>query len=319
MPPEDGATTYTLHVYSRLVEIPTLVLSPSLQPLPPIDPHNFNLSIDSGPLFRPNRVRLEGDDPITLAILLDVSGDQSSLLPAFSQSLSAWATTSLRPQDHVSIYAIDCDLIKTIVDEPPNPTVLQRGLDAAITSPLTCGNKMHGTCGDSILLWDSMAVVMQQLSQLPGRRVLLVVSNGYDGRSTVKPDSLRTEVTRDAVTIFAITARRSLIYPWGRSIDSICQNSGGLLLVSSPGRLPQLLNHFIDLLRKRYVLSFYMPVEPAPGTHIIHVTIDDTNAFAFIRPSGISVPLPDPTPTDIPSEAPYTPAPGTAPPLQPHR
>ncbi len=315
-PPPPDDPRYTLHVYSRLVQIPTLVLSPSLQPLPPIDPHSFNVSIDTGPLFRPNRVRLEGDDPITLAILLDVSGDQSSLLPVFSQSLSAWATQSLRPHDRVSIYAIDCDLIRTTNNEPPNPAVLQRGLDAAITSPITLGNKKHGTCGNSILLWNSMVVVMKQLSQLPGRRVLLVVSNGFDGHSTVKPDILKTDATVDAVTIFAIAARTSLIFPWGRTMDSICQESGGILLVTSPHDLPQRLDHFIDLLRKRYVLSFYMPAEPTPGTHIMHVTIDHTDAF--IRPSGISVPLPDPTPTDIPSEAPYTPAPGTAPPMQPH-
>ena len=99
-------------------------------------------------------------------------------------------------------------------------------------------------------------------------------------------------------------------------MDSICEESGGILLVTSPHDLPQRLDHFIDLLRKRYVLSFYMPAEPAPGAHIMHVTIDHTDAF--IRPSGISVPMPDPTPTDIPSVAPYTPAPGTAPPMQPH-
>ncbi len=313
-PPNDPR--YTLHVYSRLVQIPTLVLSPSLQPLPPIDPHSFNVSIDTGPLFRPNRGRLEGDDPITLAILLDVSGDQSSLLPVFSQSLSAWATQSLRPHDRVSIYAIDCDLIRTTNNEPPNPSVLQRGLDAAITSPITLGNKKHGTCGNSILLWNSMVVVMKQLAQLPGRRVLLVVSNGFDGHSTVKQDSLKAHATVDAVTIFAIAARTSLIYPWGRTMNSICEESGGILLITSPQDLLQRLDHFIDLLRKRYVLSFYMPAEPTPGTHIMHVTIDHTDAF--IRPSGISVPLPDPTPTDIPSDAPYTPAPGTAPPMQPH-
>ncbi len=64
----------TLHVYANLIQIPVVVLSPFHMPLAPIAPSRFSISLDSGPQFRPTHVRTEGDDPISLSILLDARG-----------------------------------------------------------------------------------------------------------------------------------------------------------------------------------------------------------------------------------------------------
>jgi len=65
---------HTLHVYTNLIQIPTLVLGPNRERLTkPIAENRFSVSIDSGPKFRATHVRLEGDDAISLSILLDVS------------------------------------------------------------------------------------------------------------------------------------------------------------------------------------------------------------------------------------------------------
>ena len=68
----------TLHVYTNLIQIPTLVLGPSLESIKkPIAENRFSVSIDDGPWFPAIHVRPEGDDPIALSILLDVNGDTS--------------------------------------------------------------------------------------------------------------------------------------------------------------------------------------------------------------------------------------------------
>ncbi len=71
----------TLHVYENLIQIPVLVLDPLRAPLEPIAPRRFAISVDSGPRFRPTHIRQEGDDPISLSILLDASGPENDLLP----------------------------------------------------------------------------------------------------------------------------------------------------------------------------------------------------------------------------------------------
>src|ERR1700690_3084897 len=61
----------TLHVYTNLVQVPTLVLNRNGRPPAPIAEDRFFVSVDGGPKFRVTHARLEGDDPISLAIVLD--------------------------------------------------------------------------------------------------------------------------------------------------------------------------------------------------------------------------------------------------------
>src|ERR1700720_4697350 len=82
VPPAADSGVPTLHVYTNLVQVPTLVLTMTNDPIgKPIAGNRFSVSIDSGHWFRATHVRQEGDDPISLSILLDVSGDAEALLP----------------------------------------------------------------------------------------------------------------------------------------------------------------------------------------------------------------------------------------------
>src|SRR6266576_5581605 len=102
----------TLHVYENLIQIPVLVLDPLRTPLEPIAPLRFAISVDSGPRFRPTHVRPEGDDPISLAILLDARGPEDDLLPKIDAAIADLAPLSLQARDHVSVYALDCTMIE---------------------------------------------------------------------------------------------------------------------------------------------------------------------------------------------------------------
>jgi hypothetical protein len=73
-PTQQDGPIPTLHVYENLIQIPTLVLGPNPERLKtPIAEKRFSVRIDNGPWFRAAHVRMEGDDPISLSILLDVS------------------------------------------------------------------------------------------------------------------------------------------------------------------------------------------------------------------------------------------------------
>ena len=56
---------------TNLVQIPVLVLTPALKKLSsPIASNRFSISFNNDPPFRPRYTRIEGDDPIHLAIVL---------------------------------------------------------------------------------------------------------------------------------------------------------------------------------------------------------------------------------------------------------
>jgi hypothetical protein len=64
----------------------------------PMDPSGFRLSLDSGPRFRPTYVRREGDDPISLAILIDASKPDNELLPSLIKAIAALPPDFLHPR-----------------------------------------------------------------------------------------------------------------------------------------------------------------------------------------------------------------------------
>jgi hypothetical protein len=334
-PPSDnpGSTDhgYTLHVYVNLLQIPTLVLSPWLSPLPPISLDKFNISLDSGPRFHPTHIRLEGDDPIDLAILLDLSGDAYHLQSALSHSILAFANQSLQPHDHVSIYAIDCLFVGTANDIPAtNGDRIAHALDTAISYP-----RLHGVgetaphCAKSLHLWNALGKVAETLSPVPGRRIILVISNGHDQRSAVHWNDLRSYAASRSIAIFGLYPTPDPhTHPGGFHLmlstedpfNQLCQLTGGMVLFTSPSEVSYNLEHTIDLVRGRYILEFPRPDAGDRGEHHINVTL--RNADAFIRPAGISYPPADPSIANDPTTLPSTPSPavfGSRHPLNPHQ
>src|SRR6185437_15102769 len=75
------AQAYTLHAYANLIQVPTLVLGADRHPLPPFSREQFTLRLDSGPPFHPAQIHREGDDPISLAIVIDDSAPPRESFP----------------------------------------------------------------------------------------------------------------------------------------------------------------------------------------------------------------------------------------------
>jgi VWFA-related protein len=322
---------FTLHVYTDLVQLPTLVLDSEQRPMAPVDPGKFNLSLDSGPRFHPVHVRREGDDPIDLAILFDLSGSQSQAMPAFQQAFSSWIFGSLSPRDTVSLYAVDCTTIRTADNVPADPDRLRTSLENALSSTAIHGGKKKPACGNKDHLWDSLYTMAHRLSTLPGRRVILTLSDGSDGASHITPTDLHLYAASQSVTIFGLTVldaggpissggpasrssgRRntssSSVTPASgeNPFDIVCQLTGGLVLrVPGEKDIPKNLRLFVAMLRGRYILEFPRPSNGEGGHHDIEVTLDRT--VAFIRSSGISFPVQDPSlaadPNYVPSADP---------------
>jgi len=330
---------YTLHVYTNLIQIPTLVLSTSRKPLPPIPLQKFDISLDAGPTFHPSQIRLEGDDPISLAILLDASLEPDTILKNFPNALAALASGSLHPDDHVSIYAVDCTLVRSTEDTPASPAALREGVLHALSYPTLHGKKKGSACGSKLRLWDAVTSATQGLANFPGRRVLLIVSDGIDGSSQVKWNDAVHFANWKSVAIFGLRSpyapvvsapvpqqfgRRSAGFSTaGQELNEdpfrqLCELDGGMILNTRAKDLAHNLESFVTLLRNRYILEFPRANDAPPGSHNIEVTIPKTSAF--ITTSGVIVPVPDPKLLADPNTVPSAPTQvkfGTRRPLDP--
>jgi hypothetical protein len=315
---------YVLHVYQNLVQMVTLVMTPDGKTIPSIPLTRFDISIDEGPKFHPTQMHIEGDDPVTLAILMDTTGSPSGLLKKLPQAYDS-LIASLNPDDRLSVFAYDCKLVRSALDLPSNIPAAASAVDRVLSSPGLHDSEKHHAC-HSIALWDAVVSVVSSLSQFPGRRVLLIVSDGHTRKGTFSFSQTAAFAADQSVAIFGMRDRdvyaadhsvtlvdRTYRYtfPTGDGsdedlFDNLCQRNGGALSTISSKSLPAAMQHFVTMLRNRYILEFPRPNEDAPGRHDVDVFIKGMNAY--IRPAGLSVPA---QVKADPNTLPPTPSPAT--------
>jgi hypothetical protein len=315
---------YVLHVFANLVQVPTLALTTDYTPLPPITRQQFEIRLDAGPAFHPTQMRMEGDDPISLVILLDASGPEQRLLSAFPPALASLTRTSLHPQDNVSVFAVDCKIVRSANAIPANAPSLAFAVNEALDSPTLHADAPHRSCEHSLHLWDALATVIDNISKAPGRKVIVIVSSGIDHKSATTFAALRELAESQGITLFGLRDLVRFLGDYGNRnlgpnpsgvylapghpdedifID-LCEGSGGLILTTGQQDLAPSLKRIVAMLRGRYILEFPRPERSTAGRHSLDVTVPTRRAY--IATAGVTVSLPDPNLTTDPSNIPST-------------
>ena len=285
-----------------LIQLPVLVLSSSQQRAPMVAEGKFRISIDGGPEFLATHVRLEGDDPITLSILLHVSGmgEKEELLPRINAAVAGLVPTFLYPKDHVSVYALDCGLKRSVNDVPAEGEQLKDAADVALRTWTEHRKDKHpAECLNRVNLWDSLAFLIRSMQKMPGRHVILMLTDGDDRGSRNTWNQVRLYAQAEGVAIFGLTyGPYAPQLDWARRqgtenlLNSLCQSSGGTLMYASERTLAERLERFTTMLRERYIVEFPPPAKGTAGQHNLQVSIEKSRYF--VRAAGVSVPMPDP-------------------------
>ncbi len=196
----------TLQVYTDLLQVPTLVLGPMRERLgKPIAPERFAVSIDGGQWFQATHAQQQGDDPIALTILLDESGNEVNLLPKMEEAIASLAPM-LRPQDRVSLYTLDCSLTNTANDVAADGAALKQAVERGWSPGRNeMGQRRGPDCHQAIHLWDATEMLTKELAKRPGRRVMLLLSDGNDRGSQHIAEQVHGLANESAVTIFGVT------------------------------------------------------------------------------------------------------------------
>lgn len=318
MPKPEQTPIHTLHVYTNLIQVPTLVLSPFRKPIAPIAANRFMVSVDSGPKFRATHVRQEGEDPISLAIFLDARGPMDEALRKINDAIAGLVPLSLRARDHVSLYALDCSLVRALNDAPVSQEILKRGVDSVLYE-WTARREKHGTdCKQAVQLRAAMAFAVGELSKVPGRRVVLALTNGDDQESKDSNETwsgVKVMAQSAGVAIFGVEYvpyQSAFRASRENEFNAVCELSGGMLVVTDKSDVGPTLKDILRDIRERYIVEFPRASNSTVGYHNLLITIEKSNAF--IRPSGVSLPVADPAvladPTTVPSDPSLAPVQG---------
>jgi hypothetical protein len=298
---QNQTPVYTLKVSADLVQVPTLVLDRHMQPLPPIPRDRFRVSLDGGRKFTPSQVRMEGGDPLDIAILIDLHS-QPMLIRSFADAAAKLQRASLHSNDRVSIYALDCDLSGW----SPQGAVEAEAVSAAVRALLTASRlealKYPNKCAARPAVSDAMVTVLKRMSASPARRVLLLLSSQLPP-GLVGLDHLARYAGAQGVAVFAMDDTPAGMQDVSRGfradpLRTFCEATGGMVLHTEDRDLSQRLEQWVELLRSRYVIQFPLPQRLKTGLHDIQISIPGERDF--VRASGVSFSLPDPALTSDP-------------------
>ena len=291
----------TLHVYTDLLQIPVLVLNDWRQPMVGLDPKQFRLSVDSGPMFQPPYVRREGDDPLALTVLIGDGALGAKAEARLATAVGTLASPSLTGRDLVVLEALHpCGATRT----EPFPVTTVDALTRKMAAVLNARDavKVSQACSEPQPLWDMMVEACERLEQQRGRRVLLVVTNGADHGSHVPWRELRRIATAHSVAIFAVsTPPRQMSHgllapsppdsrmpPEANPLVALCELTGGVLTWSDADDLQTSIAGVLRMVRERYILEFERPRRMEMGAHDLEVKV--SKPHALVRPAGISFP-----------------------------
>ncbi len=138
------------------------------------------------------------DTPLTVALLLDVSGSVSSILAAEKAAAAEFFHKVLRPTDQAMLVGF-AELVAVWQDLTPPGAQLDDALERAGGFQLTMEHSVHRGAGT--LLYDAVNLVSRQkLKYVAGRKIIILITDGLDVGSEVKPrEAVRAVQEADAV------------------------------------------------------------------------------------------------------------------------
>lgn len=284
----------TIHVSADRVQIPALVLGEHREEIAPIPKEQFRVTLDRREF--PVNIRREGDDPLEVTVLVDSSDAKNALLPLLREAFSSLGTLNLKTGDHLSVFGMDgCKLRRFRSLD----LVKEGSIGAAVGDAAEIPSAIHGSCPKRAGLWDVLWYLANSMQNLPGRRILLPITNGDASGSTRTASVVRQVANQYGVSLFPIAERGRLQGPLRGGdisfmdadsivhLSTLSEFSGGIVSEAIPTNLPYTLAHVFQMVRGRYILEFPRP-EGMFGTHKLNVSLRSTRAM--VRSGGLEFP-----------------------------
>jgi Ca-activated chloride channel family protein len=225
---------------------------------------------------RPQQISVferQSELPLNLTLAIDTSGSVRKDMSAEADAARRFAHALLRSQDQMSL--------------------MQFATAARELTPFT--NKMsqidHGLGqlrGDwATALYDAICMGSARLGRNPGRRVLVLISDGDDTASSATYAQALEQALRNEVMIYSIidvpieaSAGRDL--GGEHALITLAEQTGGKSFYVSDGGLSNAFARVSDDLRAQYLLAYYPHhQEPGRNFHRIQVTIPRATPQSF--------------------------------------
>jgi Ca-activated chloride channel family protein len=201
--------------------------------------------------------------PLNLTLAIDTSGSVHKDMSEEASAARRFAHAILRPQDQMSVLQFATEVTE-LTPFTNKLSVIDRRL-----------GELHSDFATA--LYDAICLGSEKLGRNPGRKVLVVISDGDD---TVKNSTyaqaleaaLRNEVMIYSIIDVPIEASAGRDLGGEHALITIAEQTGGKYFYVSDGGLDKAFARVSDDLRTQYLIGYY-PHHQAPGTNFHRLTV----------------------------------------------
>lgn len=198
------------------------------------------------------------DLPLTIAMLMDVSGSVREAIEAEREAAGRFFDAVLRPTDHALLLGFSSTLVLW-QDFTSSPTRLHGALAQLHAIPFRGlpkdGQPMPGT-----LLYDAVyQTAMGKLKGVPGRKMMLIVSDGLDNGSRMHMDEALEAVQATNTIVYGICYDQKFF--GCEFLKGLAEPTGGRMFDAGKKRksLGEIYKTIEDELRSQYAIG-YVPI-----------------------------------------------------------
>jgi Ca-activated chloride channel family protein len=205
---------------------------------------------------------LSEEIPLELVVALDVSQSMTPAIPVLKTAAKAFLS-ALRPVDQVTLLAFN-DNIFTLARRSTDPVARTRAVDRLAP--------WGGTA-----LYDVMLTALTTVGRQPGRRALVVFSDGEDQSSVATLQQVRDRLERSDAVVYTIGLGRGTREDALKQVlDELATASGGRAFMSERAdRLERAFSQILEELGHQYLLAYSPTNSRRDGTwRKIEVTVD---------------------------------------------
>jgi Ca-activated chloride channel family protein len=186
---------------------------------------------------------LSEEIPLELVVSLDVSQSMTAAMPMLKTSAKTFLA-ALRPSDQVTLLAFN-DNIFTLARRSTDPPVRQRAVDRLAP--------WGGTA-----LYDAVLTSLDVVGRQPGRRSLVVFSDGEDQSSVATLPQVQNRLERSDAVVYTIGLGRGARDDALKQIlAGLAERSGGrAFLTERPERLERAFAQILEELGHQYLLAY---------------------------------------------------------------
>ena len=234
----------------QLVQLQVLVVDRGGDPVAGLRPEDFEVRED-GKRRQVENLYVSNDVPLSLGLAIDSSGSMEPIWQQTNSIAAAFFDGALSWRDQAFLVDFDSTLrlVQPLTGSKPQ---LVRGLERLYPQGNTA-------------LYDAILFSLLQYGDAPGRRALVVVTDGYDSNSRSDPTRAIDFGKRLGVPVYVV-AMRSVGFGPATMEDANLRSSMRLITGPTGGRLFQIesidqmarvFDHIEEELRRQYVLTYY--------------------------------------------------------------